>query len=316
MKTRSIIAAALLLASLNVQSADAQFFKKLGKVAGAVLNAATDNSKSSSNNSSSRDAKGYIPGIDFKVTACEYWGEDVLLRFTVTNTTSSDILFRPYWGNSDSANATDDSNNTHSISFNIGGEEGWGYELFKTLPAGVPVKGFIVINKVSANCRTIKSVRFSGIVAPDDKSSGQNFTYSIGANAIEMPNNTNADNIFVSLPILQFNLNKIYRDKTGKNVIIDATVKNTGSNDLKVEYGDESVVYDSEGNSYKPETAINGTNISDWNGAKMPAGIPMKALITIKNVPTGIHEFSLIKQNFKCNDSGYKYYIQIKNQRF
>lgn len=176
-----------------------------------------------------------------------------MVRFVVTNTSSADLLFRPYFGNQDAASAQDDADNIHAIEFNVGGDEGWGYEVFKTLPAGVPVKGYITIKDVHTSCRSIKSVHFSGIVAPDDKIGGTQFSYTIGANAIEMPNNTNADNIFVSLPILQFNMNKIYRDKTGKNVIIDATVKNLGSRELKLSDSDGSghAVYDSEGNPYK-----------------------------------------------------------------
>lgn len=316
MRTKTFIAVSLMLSVFSVQDAQAQFFKKLGKVAGAVINAAAGSAKTSSNSSASNGgAKGYIPNVDFQVKSCEYWGDDVLVRFVVTNTSSSDLLFRPYFGDMDAASAQDDADNIHAIEFNVGGDEGWGYEVFKTLPAGVPVKGYITIKDVHTSCRSIKSVHFSGIVAPDDKSGGTQFSYTIGANAIEMPNNTNADNIFVSLPILQFNMNKIYRDKTGKNVIIDATVKNLGSRELKLSDSDGSghAVYDSEGNPYKHTMTIGGVNLSSWDGVVLPPETPMKAQITIPNVPANIHEFSIIKHKTTCGNQ--YYYIQIKNQK-
>lgn len=306
---------ALALSSFSVQNANAQFFKKLGKVAEAVLDAASESSKTSNKRSlSSKNTTGNIPYIDFKVTSCEYWGDEVLLRFIVTNTSTGDITFRPYWGETNNAYATDDNNNIHAISFNVGGEGGWGGELFKTLPAGVPVKGYISIKKVSTNCRFIKSVRFGGIV--EDGKNNPKFSYTIGSNAIEMPKNTNADNIFVSLPILQYNLNRIYRDKTGKNVIVDATVKNIGANAFKLAASDGSghAVYDSEGNSYKHTMTIGGKSIDNWDGVTLQPDIPMKALITIQNVPSNIHEFSIIKHRTVCGDDYYD--IQIKNQRF
>lgn len=315
MKAKTIIGMALVLSSLSVQNANAQFFKKLGKVAGALLDATTESSKTSNNsNSSSSDTKGYIPHIDFKVTSCEYWGDEVLLRFIVNNTSTSDITFRPFWGEINDAYATDDNNNIHAISFNVGGEDSWGGELFKTLPAGVPVKGFISIKKVSTSCRFIKSVRFGGIV--EDGKNNQKFSYTIGSNAIKMPSNTNADNIFVSLPILQYNLNRVYRDKTGKNVIVDATVKNIGTDAFKLAASDGSghAVYDSEGNSYKHTMTIGGKSIDNWDGVTLQPDIPMKALITIPNVPSNIHEFSIIKHRTVCGDNYYD--IQIKNQKF
>lgn len=315
MKAKTIIGMTLVLSSLSVQNANAQFFKKLGKVAGAVLDAATESTKTSNNsNSSSSNANGNIPYIDFKVTSCEYWGDEVLLRFIVVNTSTSDITFRPFWGETKEAYATDDNNNIHAISFNVGGEGGWGGELFKTLPAGVPVKGFIAIKKVSTSSRFIKNVRFGGIV--EDGKSNPKFSYTIGSNAIKMPNNTNADNIFVSLPILQYNLNRVYRDKTGKNVIVDATVKNIGTDAFKLAASDGSghAVYDSEGNSYKHMMTIGGNSIDNWDGVTLQPDIPMKALITIQNVPSNIHEFSIIKHRTVCGDNYYD--IQIKNQRF
>ena len=63
---------ALALSSFSVQNANAQFFKKLGKVAEAVLDAASESSKTSNKrSSSSKNTTGNIPYIDFKVTSCE-----------------------------------------------------------------------------------------------------------------------------------------------------------------------------------------------------------------------------------------------------
>ena len=106
MKKKMMVALTMVLALANVQDVAAQsFWKTLGKVAEKVLttdtnNSSTNSSSSSLSSSSSSNSLGYKTGIgasftaygvDLKVTGCEHWGEDVIVRLLLTNNTSSDV---------------------------------------------------------------------------------------------------------------------------------------------------------------------------------------------------------------------------------
>lgn len=149
----------------GAQQANAQFFKKLGKVAGAILDAASKESNSSSSSSSS-SSSGYsnsIPHVNFKVTGCEYWGDNVLVRFVATNTSSSDIKFEiNHIGNN--SNATDGDGNSHSVEAYIANGSITAGCANGTLPPDVPVKGYIAVLNVPVGCKSIDRVNFVGSV--------------------------------------------------------------------------------------------------------------------------------------------------------
>lgn len=70
---KKLLMCVMALTLAGAQQANAQFFKKLGKVAGAILDAASKESESS-NSSSSSSSSGYsnsIPHVNFKVTGCD-----------------------------------------------------------------------------------------------------------------------------------------------------------------------------------------------------------------------------------------------------
>ena len=95
----------LVLGFAAVQPANAQFLKKMGKALGSALSASSTSSSSSSSSSSA------IPRTKFVATACEYWGENVLIRFVVTNTSSESIDFEI-----GRVEAIDDKGRSHEVS--------------------------------------------------------------------------------------------------------------------------------------------------------------------------------------------------------
>lgn len=307
---KKLLMCVMALTLAGAQQANAQFFKKLGKVAGAILDAASKESNSSSSSSSS-SSSGYsnsIPHVNFKVTGCEYWGDNVLVRFVATNTSSSDIKFEiNYIGNN--ANATDCDGNSHSVEAYIANGSITAACANGTLPPDVPVKGYITVLNVPVGCKSIDRVNFRGEVRTSNNTP-VSYKYSIGKNTIEYHDNTNADNIFSSLPILRYTLNSVKH--VGNNVVVTATVKNEGANNIAIHSRDANMVFDDEGNSYEMETTVGGKELSSWTGLTIAKDIPMKMVFTIKNVPANVNNFSIIKMAYSCDNE--KYYVQLKNQ--
>lgn len=304
---KKLLMCVMALTLAGVQQANAQFFKKLGKVAGAIIDAASKESESS-NSSSSSSSSGYsnsIPHVNFKVTGCEYWGDNVLVRFVVSNTSSSDIDLEISY----KCKATDEEGNSHDVSAHIENEKNLGRTIC-TLPPDVPVKGYLSVLNVPVGCKTIKRVDFDGVVYAGKNKSILSFKYPIGQNTIEYPDNTNADNIFSSLPILRYNLNSVKH--VGNNVVVTATVKNDGVNNFAITSRDGNMVYDDEGNSYEMETTVGGKELGSWTGQTIAKDIPMKMVFTIKNVPANVNKFSIIKMMYSCGSENY--YVQLKNQ--
>ena len=160
MKKKMMVALTMVLALANVQDVAAQsFWKTLGKVAEKVLttdtnNSSTNSSSSSLSSSSYSNSLGYKTGIgasftaygvDLKVTGCEHWGEDVIVRLLLTNNTSSDVQLGigstgPHTESYRVAYSPDGKN--HEIEGYINGEDA-GY--VKSLPVGIPVKGYVLV---------------------------------------------------------------------------------------------------------------------------------------------------------------------------
>lgn len=286
----------LVLGFAAVQPANAQFLKKMGKALGSALSASSTSSSSSSSSSSA------IPHTKFVVTACEYWGENVLIRFVVTNTSSENIDFCV-----DEAKAFDDKGKSHDVSTEVPNPHVC-LGARTTLPPGVPVKCFFVIKNVSNTCKSISRVSFSGSIGA---STGTKYykDYVISSRDILYAQNTNASNIFCSHPLLQYNLNSVVRE--GNDVLVNATVKNLCDEVLKISScHDSSMVFDDEGNSYKMEATLAGNDFY-W-GKEVPSNVPLKLQLVIKNVPARIKNFSLIKYIF--SSQSYNYPIEIKNQ--
>ena len=312
---------ALFLSLFNVQDVHAQgFFKKLAKAAGEVLETAAAISGSNDNSSTSGNATGKIPNVNFQITKCEYWGNGVLVRFLLTNTSSEDLeIIINNSSDDESYVALDENNNKHAFAVVVGGKEltGLGSGYSAKLPAGVPVKGYFDINNVSTSCTTIKSLTFGGRFGiPETGGSKDYYTYHIGSQTITFANNTNGDNIFLSYPPLNYTYTKAYRN--GNNVVLEGTLTNKSVSEISMTglFNDEqSQVYDSEGNSYNVSLVAGSNTVSSfYSASKFPVDIPVKCKVVIENVPTTIHEFSLVKKYFEIG--GEPYYLQFRNLKF
>ena len=78
---------------------------------------------------------------------------------------------------------------------------------------------------------------------------------------------------------------------------------------------EQSQVYDSEGNSYKVSLVEGSNTVSRfYSASKFPVDIPVKCKVIIENVPTIIHEFSLVKKYFEIG--GEPYYLTARKYVF
>ena len=232
----------------------------------------------------------------------------MLVRFVVTNTSSSEIGLEIDDAGVDDANAIDGDGNSHGVTAYIANGNSAGC-ITGTLPPDVPVKGYLTVSNVPVGCKSIDRVNFRGAVHIGNTTM-LSYKYSIGQNTIEYPNNTNADNIFSSLPILRYNLNSVKH--VGNNVVVTATVKNEGVNNIAINSRDGNMVFDEEGNSYEMETTVGGKELGSWTGQTIAKDIPMKMVFTIKNVPANVNKFSIIKMAYSSDMENY--YVQLKNQ--
>ena len=151
---------AMLFAFLGVQQASAQkWAKKLGKVAGAIL---SDNKKTPS--AASKDAP--IPGFAIKYSGCTISGNDAVINAVMTNNTGKEVeLWFPGY---EVGTAFDDNNAQHTVSLKIGDTQINTGNYRKKMPAGVPVKAVITIEKISRDNQQIKGCNINGSIGHDD----------------------------------------------------------------------------------------------------------------------------------------------------
>lgn len=319
MNKKNVVAITMVLALVSVQDVAAQsFWKTLGKVAEKVLttdtsNSSTNSSSSSLSGSSSNNSLGNktgigasftVYGVDLKVTGCEHWGDDVVVRLLLTNNTSSDVKFGigstgPHMESYRVAYSPDGKN--HEIEGYINGENA---DFVKSLPVGIPVKGYVLVKGYDKKYTSIQSLKFT---CNDEHGQGSSdINKSLRLEVRNLPvtfaQNTNLSNIYCSLPTLYVQYNNCTR--IGNTVTVNMAFKNLSSSakGLDIEYGNH-IAYDAEGNSYTPEVKLAARTLQPE--------IPVKATFTIQNVPANVTGFSYIKIPFED-----KYYIEMRNINF
>ena len=319
MNKKNVVAITMVLALVSVQDVAAQsFWKTLGKVAEKVLttdtsNSSTNSSSSSLSSSSSNNSLGNktgigasftVYGVDLKVTGCEHWGDDVVVRLLLTNNTSSDVKFGigstgPHMESYRVAYSPDGKN--HEIEGYINGENA---DFVKSLPVGIPVKGYVLVKDYDKKYTSIQSLKFT---CNDEHGQGSSdINKSLRLEVRNLPvtfaQNTNLSNIYCSLPTLYVQYNNCTR--VGNTVTVNVAFKNLSSSakGLNIEYG-KHIAYDAEGNSYTPKVKLAAQTLQPE--------IPVKATFTIQNVPANVTGFSYIKIPFED-----KYYIEMRNINF
>lgn len=101
---------------------------------------------------------------------------------------------------------------------------------------------------------------------------------------------------------------------SGKTVIVDLILNNTGVNDIEelVVWGgrNRSEAYDDEGNIYQNENfkvkVANRPDYDSWETGKfnIPAGVPIRLSISIEGVPLSAESIARLKLIFLCSAWG------------
>ena len=113
---------------------------------------------------------------------------------------------------------------------------------------------------------------------------------------------------------------------SGKTVVIDFILNNTGTNDvegLEAYGGNKSEAYDDEGNIYQNNNlrvkVSNRQNYEQYGSGRfnIPAGVPMKLSVSIEGVPQSAESIARLKLLINCDAWGIGYssdkYVKISN---
>ena len=244
MKKILMVALTMFLAFVSVQDVAAQgFWKKLGKAAEKVLNSVdTSNSTTSSSLSSSTNSnQSSVPsktgvgsvftfdGISVKITDCEHWGDDVIVRVLMTNNNSSEVQVSTDNVVGDPG-AVDPDGASHRLECHLSSGT-WSSE--RVLPAGVPVKGYFKILNYDKKYTTIPVFKFV-FNTPQHAGVHNILKFEAKNLPVTLAKNTNFSNIYCSLPTLYVQYNNCTR--VGNTVNVNVVLKNLTNSEQEIDF--------------------------------------------------------------------------------
>lgn len=263
----SIMSAGFLM--MNPQTANAQFFKKILKAAGDVLNEAVSTAPGA------QSQFGGVQGISVEWGECVRWGDNVNVKFALVNNSRNDIpmAFHNTWPSGEKHSfAIAENGDRYGIDFiSLGGTINDNCSV--TVPAGIKVQCIARINKAGGKVSKFKYVSVGGWNAGQQS---PNYSYISPALTVTEVSNTNRDNLKCTLPSVTVNEKSVTR--VGNDVQIAFNLIQNSGKDMKISLG-EIKAYDADGNAY---TAIIQPNAT----AEMISGIPVNKTLVIKDVPT------------------------------
>ena len=240
-----------------------------------------------------------VDGINIKFTECERYGNNIHVYFMLTKTRASENKFIG-WSNylyHEFNQALSPDGKTYEASYELAGNS---YDQSLELPSDVPIKCVYIIKDYDMSQSTIQSLQFA-FNTKDNTYSEQCYKYDLRDVAISKPNNTNMSNIICSHPRLYVQYNSCTR--VGTSVVINLLLKNLENKTMKLNFGyTGDSAYDDNGNSYLPKVRL-----SSSTGTLEPE-IPIKATITLGNVPGEVSNLSLVRVFFNN-----QFNIDIKN---
>jgi len=324
-KSLLLTAFCLLMAAPSMQADFWNSLKKAAKSGQEVLDqlSGTQTNKNKSNNnknttSSQSTSKelGVMPGLDIKLHSAERWGDGVRIIYSVTNNTGQDHSFEfgiygpgEYVFNYDPIIMDDNNNKYYGGPTSLGNAKftrGGGCSLFATIPDGITVRGIYTVDNVPRTVNNFKilTIGFCETVAWKKTP----YKYEWHNVPFSERKNTNGDNILCTLPTLDIKYQGLKR--VGNDLSLDFILTNNTGEDIYPRpffLGGETTTYSYDGDNYDVEWHVGGKEI-DFNSKAIPNGIAVKCSLLIKNVPTSVTGFSLVRWEF---DSYYK--LEFKN---
>lgn len=308
LKFKQLAFATLLVLTFNVQNAQAQFFKKLVKAAGEVLDAASsisDSSNSSSKKSSSSSKKGKSKtsqaynSVDVSLIDAVRFGNSVRVGFVVKNTCSD-----PYEVVLNGASFVC-GGHSYDLSAAYWGCYGLMYSSLtygsEYLPSNAQIKGYMFVKDIPDEVTTIDKVNF---YANFNASSGDGYSFDIDNGsecktlsgiAIDPYKAGTPEGSYSTYPDLMPDV--ISFQRSGTTVSLTFSLSNT--NKVSRISFDDWVAYDENGTSYEapmgPLFKCNGEEVWGSNSVKFTQNSSAIFTMQIRNVPASVSNFSMIR---------------------
>ena len=311
-KIKLLAVAALLTMSLGVQPARAQFFKKLVKAAGQVLDAASSESDSSKSSSkSSKSSKGSKSGgvsslVNVTMVEAARYGNSVRVGFVVDNPTADKLKVVINGAGLVSGGSE------YELSAAQWGSWGLMYSSMtygsEYVPDKAKIKGYLFFKDVPSEVTTIDRLK---LYASYGKSSDGGYSFddpfdeatkTIPGMAIEPYRACTPEGSYSTFPEFTAKVNSVYR--SGTTVTVTFTVAN--ANKISRVNFDDWVAYDENGTSYKPGygSLFKCGKEDVWSTNNLKFGYNASATFSfqIKDVPASVLGFSMIRIPLKDVD--------------
>lgn len=320
---KKLLMCVMALTLAGAQQANAQFFKKLGKVAGAILDAASKESESSNSSKPSKPKKTSTNAaadmINVKVVDAVHYGKkNIRVCFLMTNSGNKTVLARitsvaaRFSGN-------EDTRTTEAIHMSGNGLFYGGDYIDQRIPAGASVKGYAYFDNLEDNVSVMDAAVVNAYYALsndggysfhfdsiNEKTEGKSF---YGCAVHPLPK-SNKERCVCTYPDFELNVKSLYR--YGTKVVLTFSLKN-GKMPTYFCF-DDWKAYDDEGTVYKAPTLglnMNFGTVKQYNSrmyssstVKMQTDAEQEFQLTIDDFSTSSKTIQMIRlplnvRNFK-----------------
>lgn len=303
---KKLLMCVMALTLAGAQQANAQFFKKLGKVAGAILDAASKESNSSSSSKPSKPKKTSTNAaadmINVKVVDAVHYGKkNIRVCFLMTNSGNKTVLAR-ITSAAARFSGNEDTRTTEAIHMSGNGLFFGGDYIDQRIPAGASVKGYAYFDNLEDNVSVMDAAVVNAYYALsndggysfhfdsiNEKTEGKSF---YGCAVRPLPK-SNKERCVCTYPDFELNVKSLYR--YGTKVVLTFSLKN-GKMPTYFCF-DDWKAYDDEGTVYKAPTL--GLNMNFGTVKKYNS--KMYSTSTVKMQTDAEQEFQLTIDDFSTS---------------
>jgi hypothetical protein len=312
MKISKFVAALALCAVCAApMPANAQFLKKLGD---ALSKADKALSKKSDKSKSQMDNLVDMPGVTLEVLDVYHDGLGAKVDFRISNSSQNvyDITFNGTdgldgWAKSQAVGADGQARKCYVPV--IGDHEGLDMVTRHRLMPGTTSLGSFKISNLSRDIKSLNNFSIAGLWQANEDNNNHNFNFIFnGPVAISTPENTNAANVYCTIPTLNVSLDKVERDKG--MVMYYLTLTNSGKETLKYQ-PNSGYVKDLNGQDhYRFGMMVNGKELGNYDYVTFDPGSPVSAVFAVPGVADTVSAMDDVIWMFRKPE----YFISIRDQ--
>lgn len=175
---------------------------------------------------------------------------------------------------------------------------------------GTTSYGKFKINNVSRDIPTIQSFSIAGLWQANEDNNNHNFRFNAaGPYEIIIPQNTNAPNVYCTIPTLYVALDNV--ERSNGNVLYHLTLQNAGNSTLDYQPY-MGYVKDINGkDNYPFGMIVEGKELGRYNHLKLEPGKPVKCIFGVVGVPQSVKEMDDVIWMIARPE----YFISIRGQK-